>query len=154
MSRRLLAGLGLVLLCALPSPYGRAAHHQQMVLVSLSQHPVSPLDSIQLRSLYLGMRVSQGDRVMVPLRNLSDPSLDALFVQSVMAMTARSYERRLVFGKFREARSIPSPVRDREQLIQALKARPEAVTYMWADEARRIPGLQIIQVLWEGTLTD
>ncbi len=152
MSRHLLAGLAL--LCVLQDPCALAAHQQQVVLVSLSRQPVPALDSIQLRRLYLGMRVSRDGRVLTPLRNLTDPRLDALFVQAVMAMTARSYERRLISGKFRKARSIPSLFRDQDRLIQALKARPEAVTYMWADQAHSIPGIQVIQVLWEGTLTE
>lgn len=36
-------------------------------------------------------------------------------------------------------------------LVSALKTRPGAVTYMWADTAQALPGIRIVEDLWQGS---
>ena len=124
---------------------------RQMVLVTRGDCCLRPLTSLELRKLYLGIRLSVNGCELTPLRNRADEQLDALFVQSVMSMAPRTYERELVSGLLREGRRRPKEFSDQAILMEVLREDPCTVTYMWKRKVQAASDLGIIQSLWIGS---
>ncbi|RMD80179.1 MAG: hypothetical protein D6809_01850 [Gammaproteobacteria bacterium] len=104
----------------------------------------------EVRLLFLGATVIKAGRRLKPLLNTSDPFLEEVFLQKVLFMSKAHYQRRLVALTFRLGRPRPPAFADELRLAGVLRARPEAVSYMWASHARRL-GLRVVEELWSGS---
>lgn len=129
----------------------QSSRSQQIVLVTLGDCCAAPLSSLQLRKLFLGIPVSVDGCQLQPLRNRIDVRLDELFVQAVMSMAPRTYERQLISGLFREGRPRPAEFTSEQLLLEAVFEIPCSVTYMWKQQAEKISNVTIVQVLWKGS---
>lgn len=146
---RLLAVLCCLLTAAAPS----SAHEhagRRLVLAAGAGAAVPRLTLGELRQAYLGVPVEKDGIRIVPLRNLSDPLLYEIFLQKVLFMSARSYERRLLSRTLQSGMQRPPEYTDLSRLRVALFTTPGAVTYMWAETVRATPGLREVQTLWDG----
>ena len=121
------------------------AAERQLVLVAAQGSAVTTLAPAEVRKLFLGGAVE-------PLVNASDELLHEVFLQKVVFMAARSYDRHVLGLVFRSGGHRPARYTSTEELVQALAREPRAVTYMWADQARRLRGVKIVQELWHGRL--
>ena len=127
-----------------------ATEQRQLVLVTGSTTKIAPLPPAEVRKLFLGLPVSQNSLRLEPLRNVSDPLLNEVFLQKIMFMSAQSYERQLVSQVFRFGGHRPVSYSDSGMLAAALRDRPGTVSYMWLSSTRQIPGIQVVQELWQG----
>ncbi len=121
---------------------------QELVLVVRRDSPVSDLDSITVRKLFLGVPVLIESRVLHPIRNRSEGHLDEIFLQQIVAMSQSAYERQILNGANRQGWLRPSEVTRTDSLVQELEADPTAVSFMWQREVAHNPGLRIVRVLW------
>ncbi len=128
--------------------------YKKIALVTFDPNCTSKLTSIELRKLFLGLRTSNNQSVIKPIRNRQHSQIYTLFIQSVMAMSPRSYERRLLMGTFQKGQPKPEAFNTLQGLKNALQTRPCSVSFMWASQAIQIPNLLIIQILWSGYLTE
>lgn len=131
---------------ALPLP---AAEGRKLVLVAGSQSAAAAFSPEEVRKLYLGVAVTKNDKTFLPLCNHTDTVAYEVFMQKVMYMSGPAYERALMTRLVRTASSFRPPEYAAEKdLLQALVATPNSVTYMWADKAEAA-GLKVVAELWQ-----
>ncbi len=139
----------LLLLIAAPS-IADEPREVTLVLVSGDDLGGGQLTPNQLRRVFLGIPLTVNGQNVRALRNTSDPLLNEIFLQKVVYMSERRYERQLVSLTFRTGRIRPPRFDKRNDLVRALKSTPGSVTVMWQREALTAPDLHVIQVLWKG----
>lgn len=116
---------------------GEAVAGHVVVLVAHIDSPILDVSSLELRKIYLGITVRHNNRVIRGLRNKTDSQLNRIFLQDVVAMSERSYERRLLSFTLKYGRPRPAEVGDHKALVDALSHDLYAVTYMWQEEDRK-----------------
>ena len=104
--------------------------------------------SLELRKIYLGFPVKRDGQLVSGLRNTGDEELNRIFLQSVVAMSEKSYIRRLLSLPLRQGIPRPSGYDKAEKLLAALANDPYSVTYMWKDAASRQADVKTLRVLW------
>ncbi len=127
-----------------------AAETSRLVLVTSSEiATLQQFTPAQLRKLFLGLTVNdhEGDAIH-PLRNMSDERLYSVFLQKVVFMSARNYERHLLSRVISMGGRRPPSYTSQTDLIQALHSTPHSVSYMWENRARNTPGIETLQKLW------
>jgi hypothetical protein len=142
--RRLLA---IVLILCLAAAPARPAS-QTVVLVARADSPVTEMDSVTVRKLFLGLPVLVNGRPLRPLRNRSDALLDEIFFQQIVAMSESTYDRQILIGVNRQRSLRPPEFTSEASALAALTADPNAVTYMWERDVGHNPGIRVIRVLW------
>ena len=142
--RRVLAIL-LLLLC-LVAPVRPAT--QSVVLVVRADSSVTEMDSVTLRKLFLGLPVLVNGSPLHPLRNRSEPLLDEIFLQQIVAMSQSSYDRQILILVNRQRSLRPPEVSSLAAVAQALAADPNAVSFMWRRDVGQNANLRVIRVLW------
>lgn len=150
MIRRCLYLAGLLLLLSGTSLPADEPHEATLVLVSGAGLGDSQLTPNQLRRIFLGMPVSANGKAISALRNTSDPLLNEIFLQKVVYMSERRYQRLLVSKTFRTGQIRPPNFKSHDNLVQALKTVPDSVSVMWERDAKNHTDLHVIQVLWTG----
>lgn len=120
-----------------------------VVLVTASDSGLETIDSLSIRKAYLGVPIQVHGRRILPVRRKDDPRLDEIFMQAVMAMSEKSYERRLLSLSLKFA--VPRPVEalNEDQLMKSLTSEPMAISYMWQAEAEADSRIRVIRVLWQ-----
>lgn len=119
-----------------------------VVLVVPANSPVTSLDSVSVRKLFLGLPVFLNGNVLHPLRNRSDPRLDEIFLQQVVAMSQSSYDRQILNAVNRQGAFRPTEFSSMPALFSALAADPDSVSYMWQSEVGHNGTVRVIRVLW------
>jgi len=120
-----------------------------VVLVTDSESPIREMSSLEIRKAYMGVSVSVSDQSVRALRRRDDDRLNKIFLQSVIAMSQRSYERRLLSLVLRFGTPRPIEVRSPQELSELLERIPASVSYMWKSDAEADPNVRIIKVLWQ-----
>jgi hypothetical protein len=139
---RAAAALLVLLFCA------PAVAQNRVVLVAAADSPLQTLSSFEVRKVYLGISVFKDGREVRGLRNDTDDRLNGVFLQSVIGLSAESYERRLLTNVFKFGTARPGQIADAAEIGRTLAADPYAVTYIWVSDG--IPaGLKELRVLWQ-----
>ena len=139
----LIAGIIGIALCT-----QAAVAEREVVLVAAATSPLQELDSLELRKIYLGFPVKRDGKLVSGLRNTGDEELNRIFLQSVVAMSEKSYLRRLLALPLRQGIPRPSEYEKAQKLLTALTNNPYSVTYMWKDAASRQTDVKTLRVLW------
>jgi hypothetical protein len=139
--------LALVLgLLAAPAQ-SRADH--LMVLIANQGSPLNSVRPLDVRKIYLGYHVTNDDgRPIRATTNVSSRRLWEIFVQDVMGMTERSYDRRLLTLTLQSGRRRPDEYEDLEQLLDRIETDNDAVAFVWEDDIRDRADIKIVRVLW------
>ena len=125
-----------------------AGADRQVVLVAASTSPLHNLDSLELRKIYLGFTVKRDEKIVKGLRYTEDENLNSIFLQTVVAMSEKSYKNRLLSLTIRQGTPRPAEYNKFEDLLDALSAKPYSVSYMWKDDAVGSSKVKILRVLW------
>lgn len=126
-----------------------AGGERQVVLVAASTSPLHDLNSLELRKIYLGFTVKRDGENVEGLRYTEDKNLNRIFLQTVVAMSEKSYKNRLLSLSLRQGTPPPSKYDKSEDLLTALSTKPFSVSYMWKDDAVKSSTLKILRVLWK-----
>ena len=145
MSRLFAASLTLSLVFCWTAVRGA----EQVVLVVGENSPIENLSSLECRKAYFGIVVRYDNQIIRPFRNSSDSQLSQIFLQSVVAMSERSYERRLFSLTLKSGRPRPKEFTDQDDLVRALREYPHSISYMWRSDAERSIGIKVIKLLWQ-----
>ena len=143
--------LGMLLAAAANAAANAAApphRDRSIVLFTTEPDPDMSLATLDLRKLYLGFTVRHEGHQLRPIRNRCDETLDAVFLQYVMAMSEEIYERRLLELSLQQGRPRPIEVTSLDELIRAMAVAPHSVSFAWSTDLARIPGAHPIRVLW------
>jgi len=123
--------------------------HQTLVLVTASDSLVKKLRPGLFRKLFLAVPVASNNQALTPLINISDDLLYEVFLQKVVYMSKRHYERMLVSKTFRTGRPRPARFSDNIELVKALNSISGSVSVMWQKDAENEKFIRIVQTLWE-----
>ena len=126
-----------------------AAAQDAVVLVVGRDSPINEISLLDIRKAYLGISVSLGGDTVRPLRRNDDEQLNQIFMQTVIAMSERSYERRLLSLMLRFGTPRPEETDDRDELDRRLAERPYSIAYMWASEAEADARVKVVRTLWQ-----
>jgi hypothetical protein len=121
---------------------------QAVVLVVGPNSSVVDLDPVTVRKLFLGLPVLINGHPLHPLRNRSDPRLDPIFLQQIVAMSQSAYDRQILVGVNRQGWLRPLEVTSGRHVLDALYSDPGAVTFMWLRDVEHDPRIRVIRVLW------
>jgi hypothetical protein len=142
---RLLLLIGLVAWtsCLFAGSAARAAE-PQVALVASAQSPISALTGSDARRLYLGLPLVVNGHEITPLRNGADPSVQEVFLQRVLFMSAQAYERQMSARVYRSGGNRAPEFTSVRELSQALAGDPWAISYMAPEAAAKDPALKIV----------
>ncbi len=122
---------------------------EQVVLVAGENSPIENLSPLELRKAYFGIVIRYDNQIIRPFRNLSDSQLNRIFLQSVVAMSERSYKRRLFSLTLKSGRPRPEDFTDQDDLVRALREYPHRISYMWISDPERSIGIKVIKLIWQ-----
>ncbi len=142
----------LVCLCLIGISNAAQSTQRRLLLVCGSESTISSLSPKEVRKLFLGVPITKDGVRLIPLRNASDPLVEEVFLQRMIFLSKRSYERQLLSRVFRFGGVLPPVFKNLPELINELHRSPGAVSYMWSGQAAHADDLKSIGVLWEGTV--
>lgn len=122
------------------------AQTKRLVLVTGNQSTIPELTLNQVRRIYLGHALR--GTAITPLSNQSDDLLFEVFLQKVIFLSERDYEKRLITRTFQTGDRRPSIHLKERDLLQSLERQSGSVTFMWEETASRHPQLRVVKVLW------
>ena len=120
-----------------------------VVLVTHTDSPIEDLSSLDIRKAYLGISVTIGRHTIRPLRLSEDERLNNIFLQTVIAMSQKTYERRLLSMMLKFGTPRPVEVDNRDEQLEQLALNPYAIAYMWRSDAETNSRVKTIKVLWQ-----
>jgi len=120
-----------------------------VVLVASKDFPADNISTLDTRKIYLGVSVAIDGKNIRAIRWYNDERLNQIFLQSVIAMSHRSYERRLLSMVLKFGSPRPVEVDGQDELVAALAKNPMSIAYMWKRDAESDTRLKIIRVLWQ-----
>jgi hypothetical protein len=128
------------------------AVERELVLVSHADSNIAPLDSRKLRRLYLGILRNDPNTSLTPIGNQSDPLIHEIFLQRIVHMSSRAYERHLLTKVFVRGNQRLKVVRNHDSLVKELQYNENSVSYMWAHKVQEVSNINIIQTIWKGNI--
>lgn len=123
---------------------------QAVVLVTSTDSPIVELTALDIRKVYFGITVSIDGKRINAFRLRGDQRLNQIFLQSVIAMSEKSYERRLLSMVLKYGRPRPTEASDVAELVESISTNSQSVGYMWKSDADADARVRIIKVLWQG----
>lgn len=128
-----------------------AGETRTMVLVTGVENDFAPLTNKELKRVYLGLPVTRNGEEVTPIRNHSDMLLHEVFLQHIIFMSSRNYERQLTSKTLRSGKKRISEHSSHQELINDMHMSKNGVTYLWEDDALKYPDVIILQRLWTGS---
>lgn len=144
MKIAVIATLAALILCAGPS----ARADESLVLFVSADSPVTRLETIEVRELFLGLTVIRNDRTLRALDNYSDSRVHEAFLQNVIAMPESAYVRRLLLITLQQGGRRPAVYNSKTELLNAVAGDPAAVSIAWAKDVANDRRFKILRVLW------
>ncbi|HEB56788.1 MAG TPA: hypothetical protein ENI98_10920 [Gammaproteobacteria bacterium] len=122
-----------------------------LVIVSDAGVPIEKFSVGDVRKLYLGYPVKLDGQEIHPIINRSDPLLYVVFLQKIVFLSSRSYQRRLKERLFRSGkRGIPE-IDDKDELQKRIKESRNTISFMWL-ESMQNKSLDNTRKIWSGRL--
>ena len=106
------------------------------------------LTMLQVRKAYMAVPVIYDGKPIRAQRLNGDSRLREIFLQSVVGMSRKSYDRRLLSMAIKFGNPRPSEHDALADLARALNDYEMAIGYMWRSDAEARTDVQIIKVLW------
>jgi hypothetical protein len=147
MIRRAALNLLALLACVLADS---ASAERSVVLVTSESCPMQTMGMLDIRKAFLGIVVSYEGHSIQAFRQNNDDMLSRIFYQSVVAMSEKSYERRLLSMLLKYGTPRPREFDDVHALADALRLTYCGIAYMWAEDAESSTGVKSIRLLWQG----
>lgn len=128
---------------ATPSP----ALARELVLVGASpiNYPVFSL--FEVRKIFLGYPVKRQEAVINGIINYTDEKAYQVFLQKLIHLSAKNYERRLLSKTFRTGAPTVSKSDTLSDLKSKLLSDKTKVSVLWRDQLESNDGLIVIQLL-------
>lgn len=121
---------------------------ENVVLVTGLSTEIGQLDKKSLRKLYLGIPVTLNNHRLIPVINQTDQDIYQGFLQHVMFMSDRKYQRMTVSRIYRKGGTQPSKVINNSELVQKLSQATNNISYMRYQDASQYSELKVLQILW------
>lgn len=147
MSHRL-ALFALVILVSMQPNSARA--ERSVVLVMNADCAIESLTMLEVRKAYFGLMANFDKLTVRAYRLNNDDELSRIFYQTVVAMSEKSYERRLRSMLLKYGTPRPQEFVHIELLVAALRRSNCGIAYMWREDAESAEGIKSIRLLWQG----
>jgi len=121
---------------------------RSLLLVCSDNSTLEPLSHAEARKLFLGVPITKSQIRLKPLLNVSDPLITEVFLQQIVFMSKRQYERQLLSRVFRLGDQRPPEYENIDMLAKALLDTPGSMSYMWSEQLEHQSGLKSLGVLW------
>ena len=138
----------LACVCLLAGSGGGQESERHLVLVCSTEANIPLLSHHEVREVFLGVPTVKNGVRLKPLRNASDPLLAEVVLQKVIFMSKRNYKRQLASRVFRLGGARPPEFTDQEELTDALRASPAALTFMWSNQVTSADGIKLCGLSW------
>jgi len=138
----------LICLCLMCIGTTVQAAQRSLLLVCADNSTLESLTHAEVRKLFLGLPITKTRVRLKPLLNGSDSLITEVFLQQVIFMSKRQYERQLVSRVFRSGDQRPPEYENINKLAEALLNTPGSVSFMWSDQLEGQTGLKSLSVLW------
>jgi len=133
-------------LAILPSAH---AADRAVVLVTSHDCAMDTIIALDIRKAYLGIVVSYEGHVIRPFRLSNDEQLNQIFFQYVVAMSKKTYERRLLRLLVQHGQPRPREFDVVADLVAAVTENPCSIAYMWQSDAEAWTSIKAIKNLWQ-----
>jgi len=127
-----------------------ARAEREVVLVIGKECPIREISPLDIRKAYLGVALTLDGHAVRALRLNDDERLSQVFFQSIVAMSEKTYERRLLLLLLKYGTPRPLEFTSVEDLARALERYECSIGYMWRSDAARFENLTIRNLLWQG----
>ena len=121
---------------------------RSLLLVCSYNAKLESLSHADVRKIFMGVPVNTGQVRLRPILNASDPFATDVFLQQIIFMSKRQYERQLLSRVFRLGDQRPPEYENIDMLAEALLDTPGSLTYMWSEQLEQQTGLKSLGVLW------
>jgi len=138
----------LPILVALALAVPASAGSRQVVLIASADGPVTKLDPIEVRKVFLGLPVVRFSRPLHPILNASNEELEQVFLQDIVAMSQPAYDRHVLGLVLRQGKPRPPQLGSRDAVLSAIYRDPYAVSYVWLSDVVGNPRIRVLRVLW------
>jgi hypothetical protein len=145
--RRLPQFLFVLVVCLTPPA---ASAERMVMLVTNDSCEMDSISMLDVRKAYLGITVRFEATPVRAFRLNNDHQLSQIFYQTVVAMSEKSYERRLLSMLLKFGTPRPREFDDVASLIAALGRADCPIAYMWSDDVESASGVRNIRLLWQG----
>jgi len=119
-----------------------------VVLISASKQHIPEFTRKELRLLYLGYAIIKNQQKYEPLINASQKQIYNSFLQKIMYMSKKNYERQMMSRIFRQGGERPEIFNSRSDLISNLSIKKNRITFVTLEFARDNKNIQVVQQLW------
>lgn len=116
-----------------------------LVIVIGADSELTPLNAKELRKLYLGLKVKKNGEPIKPVQNYSDEILHEVFLQKIMYMTSRTYQRQLKLRTIRKGSKPPIEFSSNKPIVNLLENNKNSIAYMWKTDAENTPNIRVLQ---------
>ncbi len=117
-----------------------------LMLVS-STDQVAPLSSLDLRKLFLGLPITQEGQQLQAVIYQPDSEMRDIFLKTVVGMTSRSFERKVLQARLSFGARIVPTYRSKTEVVEALQEKQLVVSFMPFSDAQFYE-LEVVQTLW------
>ncbi len=138
----------LMCLCLVCTNSSAETTQRSLLLVCSNNLTIEPLAHAEVRKLFLGVPMTKAQVRLRPLLNTSDRFATDVFLQQIVFMSKREYERQLLSRVFRLGDQRPPEYENIDALVKALLDNPGSVSYMWSEQLGRQSGLKSLGILW------
>lgn len=123
---------------------------ESVVLIVSKDSNIATISSIELRKLYLGFTVdaSNGQPIKV-ITNATESRLQDIFLQAVMGMSRRSYDRRLLTLTLQSGRQRPAEMTDLNKILLSVHSELNALTFVWRKDIEGRDDIKVLRELWQ-----
>jgi len=121
---------------------------EELLLVGASSSSRQPFTIYELRKIFLGHSVEREGAQVKGVVNTADEEVYQIFLQKLIHLSAKDYERRLMSRMFRTGVSSVSKVDTFAELKSALLSDDSNISVVRAGQLAANSNLEVIQVLW------
>ena len=124
------------------------AEELRLLLITRAEYKPLPLDKNELRRLFLGMPVYRNGKKLIPLINKSEKLCYQVFLQSVVGLSQKRYERSLVSGLYRQGVIAPVVYEDKKDLLKDLSKKDGTISVMFDQGEGKEKEFNVVQEIW------
>ncbi len=124
-----------------------AAERRLLLITNAKYKPLS-LTNTELRRLFLGIPVFRKGNRLIPFVNKSEDLCYQVFLQSIIGMSEKRYERTLVSGFYRQGVSSPNIYQDQTKLLSELKKEELGISFLFDTEGIEEKQFNVVQEIW------
>jgi len=128
-----------------------SVYSKELALVSSINANYEALSSFEVRKIFLGYPIKRENTQLIAIRNKSDETSYQIFLQKVIHLSARNYERRLMSKTFRTGTPTVLEISSLPKLKDKLHSNKFNISVMWLEDAQLDNKLKVIQILWKET---